>query len=57
MPTDVLSLYSEHADTARALASRLLFDRYEAEDVVQDVFLTLWRRPECFDPERGTTRA
>ena len=57
MPNHVLSLYSDHADTARALASRLLFDRSDAEDVVQDVFLTLWRRPDCFDPERGTSRA
>jgi RNA polymerase sigma-70 factor, ECF subfamily len=52
-----LSLYAEHADTARALASRLLYDRAEAEDVVHDVFLTLWRRPDCFDPHRGTSRA
>jgi RNA polymerase sigma-70 factor (ECF subfamily) len=56
-PDHLLSLYAQHADTARALASRLLFDRSEAEDVVQDVFLTLWRRPACFDPERGSSRA
>ena len=54
---ELLSLYSEHADTARAVACRLLYDRCEAEDVVQDVFLALWRRPDCFDPERGTGRA
>ena len=53
----VPTLYSQHADSARALASRLLFDRCEAEDVVQDVFLTLWRRPDRFDPERGTDRS
>src|SRR2546425_2767301 len=53
----VPALYSQHADSARALACRLLYDRCEAEDVVQDVFLTLWRRPACFDPERGTARA
>jgi RNA polymerase sigma-70 factor, ECF subfamily len=53
----LLSLYCEHADSARALASRLLYDRGEAEDVVHDVFLTLWRRPGCFDPRRGTGRA
>jgi RNA polymerase sigma-70 factor (ECF subfamily) len=56
-PDHLLDLYFQHADSARALASRLLFDRFEAEDIVQDVFLTLWRRPECFDPERGTGRA
>jgi len=53
----VPTLYSQHADSARALASRLLLDRCEAEDVVQDVFLTLWRRPDRFDPERGTDRS
>jgi RNA polymerase sigma-70 factor (ECF subfamily) len=52
-----MDLYSQHADSARALASRLLFDRSEAEDIVQDVFLTLWRRPDRFDPARGTGRA
>jgi RNA polymerase sigma-70 factor (ECF subfamily) len=52
-----LSLYSQHAQTARALANRLLFDPCEAEDVVQDVFLRLWHKPECLDPGRGTDRA
>jgi RNA polymerase sigma-70 factor (ECF subfamily) len=56
-PDHLLALYFEHADSARALASRLLFDHFEAEDVVQDVFLSLWKRPECFDPHRGTGRA
>jgi RNA polymerase sigma factor (sigma-70 family) len=53
----VLDLYATHADSARALACRLLYDRCEAEDVVHDVFLSLWRRPDCFDPQRGTSRA
>jgi RNA polymerase sigma-70 factor (ECF subfamily) len=52
-----LALYAQHAETARALASRLLVDSFEAEDVVQDVFLGLWHKPECFDPQRGTGRA
>ena len=56
-PDQVLALYSEHADTARALACRLLYDRCEAEDVVHEVFLSLFRHPGCFDPDRGTSRA
>jgi RNA polymerase sigma-70 factor (ECF subfamily) len=56
-PDHVLALYAQHADSARALASRLLYDRHEAEDVVHDVFLTLWRKPDCFDPQRGSGRA
>ena len=52
-----LALYAEYAETARALASRLLFDPTEAEDVVHDVFLRLWHNPACFDPQRGTGRA
>ena len=40
-----------------AIAYGILQNREEAEDVVQDVFLTLYRRPECFDPDRGTSRA
>jgi RNA polymerase sigma-70 factor (ECF subfamily) len=53
----LLSLYTQHADTARALASRLVFDRSEAEDIVHEVFLGFYVRPACFDPERGTSRA
>jgi RNA polymerase sigma-70 factor (ECF subfamily) len=57
MTLQLLELYSEHLGVARALARRLLYDPNEAEDVVQEVFLSLWRRPDCFDPDRGTGRA
>lgn len=35
------------------LARRILRDDGLAEDVVQEVFLAVWRRPGAFDPERA----
>jgi RNA polymerase sigma factor (sigma-70 family) len=33
---------------------RILPDRQEAEDVLQDVYLTVWRKAEMFDVERAS---
>ena len=33
---------------------RILKDRKEAEDALQDVYVTLWRRAGRFDPERAS---
>lgn len=49
-------LYDRHQSVALGLACRILHNRNDAEDVLQDVFLTLWRQPERYDPERGTVR-
>ncbi|CAN5597131.1 sigma-70 family RNA polymerase sigma factor [soil metagenome] len=45
--------YREHAPAMLTAASRVLRDQAAAEDVVQDVFMHLWRNPESFDPVRG----
>jgi RNA polymerase sigma-70 factor, ECF subfamily len=46
-------LYDRHAPVIYALAAHLL-NPTDAEEVVQEVFLRLWRRAEQFDPERGS---
>jgi RNA polymerase sigma-70 factor (ECF subfamily) len=48
------SLYDRHAPAALALAFRILRTRSEAEEVVQDAFVEVWRRAKAFDPRRGT---
>ena len=45
--------YRRHGDAVFGLALRVLHDRLLAEDVTQDVFLSLWNKPERFDPNRG----
>jgi RNA polymerase sigma-70 factor, ECF subfamily len=48
--------YRTHVAAAFAAAHAVLRDRAGAEDVAQDVFVHLWRRPEAFDPGRGSLR-
>jgi RNA polymerase sigma-70 factor, ECF subfamily len=49
--------YRRHAGAVYGLARRLLTDDTLAEEVVQEVFLRLWNRPEQFDPGRGALRS
>lgn len=50
-------LYDRHAPTMLGVATALLGDRAEAEDVVHDVFVEAWKRAADFDAARGTVRA
>jgi RNA polymerase sigma-70 factor (ECF subfamily) len=45
--------YRRLAPVCLRIAQRVLRDRAAAEDVVQDVFLQLWRNPGAYDPARG----
>ncbi len=47
-------LYVRFRRPAFALARRILGDETLAEDVLQDVFLSVWRDPGAFDRTRGT---
>jgi RNA polymerase sigma factor (sigma-70 family) len=46
-------LYQRFGRSCYSLARRICADDGLAEDVVQEVFLTLWRDPSRFDPSRG----
>ncbi|RPI25402.1 MAG: sigma-70 family RNA polymerase sigma factor [Acidobacteria bacterium] len=47
-------LYDSYAAIVYSFAERILRDTAAAESVVQDVFLTVWRKAEQFRPERGS---
>ena len=45
--------FDEHHRAVYTAAFRIVNDASQAQDVVQDVFLRLWRRPGSFDASRG----
>jgi RNA polymerase sigma-70 factor (ECF subfamily) len=46
-------LYDRHGQRAYSLARRICREQSLADDVVRDSFVSLWRDPQLFDPERG----
>ncbi len=46
-------IYGRHARSVAATAKMVLGNSSACEDVVAEVFLAYWLRPESFDPERG----
>src|SRR5215471_11881272 len=49
----LMAIYDQHASRAITIAFRILRNREEAEDIVQETFLEVWRRAAQFDPGRG----
>ncbi len=47
-------LYDRYSSVVYAIALRVLGDTGAAEDVLQEVFLQLWRNPSAFDTARGS---
>ena len=50
------SLYDRHGGLALAVARRILGDHGEAEEVLQETFLQVWREAGRYDPSRATPR-
>ncbi len=50
-------LYDRHCRLVFSLALRILKDRGEAEDVLQDVFVRVWDRADKYDASLGTPSA
>jgi RNA polymerase sigma-70 factor (ECF subfamily) len=52
-PSTFGRVYDEHRRGVHATAYRVLGNQAQAQDVVQDVFLRVWRNPRKFDAGRG----
>lgn len=52
-PDAFAEAFRKHERSVFGAAFRVLGDATRAEDVVQDVFMRVWRRPGSFDPSRG----
>ena len=50
-------LYDRYSPVVYAVALRVLGDTGAAEDVLQEVFLQLWKNPSAFDAARGSLGA
>jgi RNA polymerase sigma-70 factor, ECF subfamily len=51
------ALYDRHAPRLMGLSQRILGDTGEAEEILQEVFLWVWRSAATFDAGRGTALA
>ena len=47
------TLYDRYGDYVYSVCMRMVGDVQLAEDLTQEVFLRLWRRPDLYDIERG----
>lgn len=51
------ALYRTHAPKLELYLRQILRSRQAAEDVTQETFAQIWKKPNGFEPARGTLRA
>lgn len=49
-------IYDQYSSFVYGLALRVIGDARAAEDVSQDVFVSIWERPDAYEPTRGSLR-
>ncbi|MBW4620524.1 MAG: sigma-70 family RNA polymerase sigma factor [Cyanosarcina radialis HA8281-LM2] len=55
-PSALAALYDCYGDLMYSLALRILGNRQEAEDLIQEIFLSIWK--QCnYNPARGSLRS
>lgn len=55
--TAMAEMYDRYSGIVYGVALRVLGDATAAEDVLQEIFLQLWRNPQAFDSNRGRLAA
>jgi RNA polymerase sigma-70 factor (ECF subfamily) len=50
-------IYRRHGGQVFGLAKRIIRDEELSRDIAQDVFVSLWKKPEAFDSSRGSLRS
>jgi RNA polymerase sigma-70 factor (ECF subfamily) len=53
----IAALHDRYAQIVYSVALRVLGDATQAEDILQEIFLQLWRNPQSFDSNRGSLGA
>lgn len=56
-PAALAHLYDRHAAAVFALCLRILRDRAEAEDALEEIFWEIWQRAERYDADRSSPHA
>jgi len=55
--TALVEFHRQYVNLVFSMALHVLHDHASAEEVTQDVFLTLWRRAALYDSDRGSVKS